>query len=162
MGVAAVLIALNVARYTGEATETPTQTATAVGSLPVLPELSVAADFQQVPGPPARNLFRVDAPKVPEPAPEPETVPEPDPAPDPDARLRAEADSALDSFRVIGFLSTGEGIVAVLNSGGSVVNAFKGDRPAPGIIVSDITIDSVTLEHVELGLKRTYGLDDAD
>lgn len=132
------------------------------GDLPELPALAVASDFEEVSGPPVRNLFRADAPAPSAPAPEPETTPEVDPTPDPEARLRAAAESILDSFSVIGFLSTSEGTVAVLDLGGTVVNTFKGDRPAPGFIVSDMTINSVTLQHMELGLERTYGLDDAD
>lgn len=159
---AILLVGLNVARVSWDRTVPANPAAQASGNLQELPALAVAIDFDEIAGPPARNLFRADAPAPAAPPPTPEPESQPEPAPDPDARLRAEAESTLDSIGVIGFLSTGDGIVAVLNMGGSVVNAFKGDRPVPGFLVSEITINTVTLTHVELGLKRTYGLDDAD
>lgn len=162
LSAAALLILLNVARYAGERAAPAAPLEPAAGNLPELPALAVASDFEEVLSLPARNLFRADTPAPPPPTPQPERAPEAAPAPDPEARSRAETESMLDSFSVIGFLSTSDGVVAVLDLGGSIVNAFKGDRPAPGFIVSDITINSVTMRHLELGLERTYGLDDAD
>jgi hypothetical protein len=122
--------------------------------------LAVAIEFDAVVAPPARNLFIAEALAPIAPPAEPE--PKAEPALDPDARIRADVNRTLDSIDVIGFLSTGEGIVAVLNMGGAVVNALKGDRPVPGYIVSEIATNSVTLTHVELGIKRTYGLNNVD
>ena len=160
-GAVALLVGLNVARFTWRDSGPVAPVSHGTAGLSELPSLAVASDFVEVPGQPLRNLFRADAP-APPPPPEPAPEAQPEPAPDPGVQIRSAAESALDSISVIGFLSTGDGIVAVLNMDGSIVNAFKGDRPAPGFLVSDVTIDSVTLTHVELGLKRTYGLEDAD
>jgi hypothetical protein len=157
-----LLVGLNLVHFAWKGTRPPETSLQAPSSLSELPVLAVVSDFDKVSDPPLRNLFRADVPSPPESRPEPEPEPQPEPASDPEVQIRAATESTLDSIGVIGFLSTSDGIVAVLNMNGSIVNVLEGDRPASGFLVSEITIDSVTLTHVELGLKRTYGLDDAD
>lgn len=158
---AAALVGLNALRYVpGTEGSVDGPEAPRPGALPELPELAVVTEITGFSGPPSRNLFRPGAADAPPPPPAPEPEPEAAPPPDPDARARAEAERALDSVRAIGFLSTGEGVMAVLNVDGTIVNAFRGDTPVPGFTVSEVRIDSVTLLHGELELARTFGLDD--
>ncbi|WP_428688306.1 hypothetical protein [Roseibium sp.] len=159
---ALLLIGLNIARYTWNGTRPAETGLQAPNSVSDLPDLAVLSDFNEVADLPRRNLFRADIPAPPAPPPEPEPEPQPAAALDPEAQSRTAAERTLDSIDVIGFLSTGDGIVAVLKVNGSIVNVLEGDRPAAGFLASGITIDSVTLTHAELGLKRTYGLNDAD
>lgn len=161
-GIAVLLVGANVAQFVWDRSAPSGPAAQTNQDLPELPALAVAIDFDSVVAPPTRNLFIADAPAPVAIAPPPEPEPKAEPAPDPHDRIRADVNRTLDSIGVIGFLSTGEGIVAVLNMGGSVVNALKGDKPVPGYIVSEITTNSVTLTHVELGIKRTYGLNNVD
>lgn len=161
-GAVTVLVALNVLRYAGDSGGEAPRALPSVGALPALPELTIAGDFDGFAGPAPRDLFRPASAVAPPPAPEPEPEPAPEPAPDPEARAISEALRTLDSVKVIGFISTADGVMAVLDIGGNVVNAFRGDRPLAGFTVQDVTIDSVTFLHRELELTRTIGLNDDD
>ena len=154
------LVGLNALRFL----ERPGQQGTAPietgGNLPELSPLTLTSEVTGFASPPTRDLFREDAQEPPPPPAPP--APPPEPAPDPNARARSQAESSLDSIRIIGFLSTTEGMIAVMSLGGDVINAFAGDTPLPGFVVSDVTIDSVTVTHRDLGISRTYGLQDAE
>ena len=157
---AALLLGLNFWRF-GEAPVGPAERQiTQQGQLPELPQLAAASDFTGFTEPARRNLFRAGEAKPPEPEPEP--VKAEAPKPDPEAQARQEAERMLDKVRVIGFLSTTGGVMAVMTYEGSVVSVLAGDAPVPGFTVSDVTIDSVTLEHGKIDLSRTFGLGDAE
>jgi hypothetical protein len=157
---AALLVGLNLWRWGGE-TVAPSNRETALqGELPDLPRLAVAADFQGFSRPPIRNLFRPDV-KEPEP-PKAEPVRAKPPPLDAAARARREAESLLDKVDVMGFLSTSEGVMAVMMYDGAAINVTAGNKPIPGFTVSEVTIDSVTLTHSELDLSRTFELGDAN
>lgn len=162
LAVAVALVGLNLFRLAGGDGPVVSGPGDVPADLPALPDLAVKADFDGFAGPPPRSLFRPaeDVPPPPPAAPEP--VAAPPPPPDPEAEARDRAERLLDSISVIGFLSTTEGVAAVLDVGGRIVNAFEGDRPVAGFVVSDVTIDSVTLAHRLLDLERSFGLGDAD
>ncbi len=158
----AVLVGLNVWRLLPETGAGPVASDDAAAS-PVadLPDLRVRIGAPDVPAAAARDLFRPDDPTPPPPPPEPEPEPAPEPAPEPvDPQLAAirAADERLAAISVVGILSTGEAMVAVLQNGDNVLNVEVGDDVAQDFEVIGISANGIRLRNDRLGITRTLQL----
>ena len=160
-GLVAVLVAANLVLRAGRPQErAPGPDAAAPAILAETPRLAIAGELDAPPPPAGRALFqaeiRVVAPPPPEPArPAVRAAP---PPPDPVAEARAAAARDLEAMRLVGVMTTGRGLMAMVKHGDNTLRVYDGDPLIGGFAVVSISGTSLTVSDADLGMGAVYSM----